>query len=32
VLSDWDARATPPRLQVLRLTASGEAQRLDLPA
>ncbi len=32
VLSDWDARATPARLQVLRLTASGEAQRLDLPA
>lgn len=32
VLSDWDARATPPRLQVLRLTASGEVQRLDLAA
>ena len=30
VLSDWDAHATPPRLQVLRLTASGEADRLDL--
>jgi UDP-2,3-diacylglucosamine hydrolase len=32
VLSDWDARATPPRLQVLRLTASGETERLDLAA
>jgi UDP-2,3-diacylglucosamine hydrolase len=32
VLSDWDAQATPPRLQVLRLTASGETERLDLAA
>jgi len=29
VLSDWDARAQPPRHQVLRLTASG-MQRIDL--
>ena len=31
VLSDWDASATPPRAQVLRLTASG-LQRIDLLA
>ncbi len=31
VLSDWDAAATPPRLQVLRLTAAG-LQRVALPA
>lgn len=30
VLSDWDARATPPRAQVLRLTSAG-AQRVVLP-
>jgi UDP-2,3-diacylglucosamine hydrolase len=29
VLSDWDAEAQPPRLQVLRLSAAG-AQRVDL--
>lgn len=29
VLSDWDAAATPPRLEVLRLTAAGP-QRLPL--
>ncbi len=29
VLSDWDADATPPRAQALRLTAAG-LQRLDL--
>jgi UDP-2,3-diacylglucosamine hydrolase len=29
VLSDWDAAATPPRLQALRLTAAG-AQRIAL--
>jgi UDP-2,3-diacylglucosamine hydrolase len=29
VLSDWDAAATPPRLQALRLTAAG-AQRVAL--
>lgn len=29
VLSDWDAAATPPRAEVLRLTASG-LQRIDL--
>lgn len=29
VLSDWDAAATPPRLEVLRLTATG-LQRLPL--
>jgi UDP-2,3-diacylglucosamine hydrolase len=31
VLSDWDAGARPPRLQVLRLTAAG-AERVALPA
>jgi UDP-2,3-diacylglucosamine hydrolase len=29
VLSDWDAAATPPRAEVLRLNASG-LQRLPL--
>ena len=29
VLSDWDAEASPPRVQVLRLSASG-LQRIDL--
>ena len=29
VLSDWDAQASPPRLEVLRLTAAG-AQRVSL--
>ncbi|MGQ2981478.1 MAG: UDP-2,3-diacylglucosamine diphosphatase, partial [Polaromonas sp.] len=29
VLSDWDAAATPPRLEVLRLTAAGP-QRMAL--
>ena len=29
VLSDWDADAAPPRLEVLRLTAAG-AQRIPL--
>lgn len=28
VLSDWDAAARPPRVQVLRLSAQGRAQRL----
>jgi UDP-2,3-diacylglucosamine hydrolase len=32
VLSDWDARATPPRQQVLRLSASGRHTRIDLTA
>ncbi len=32
VLSDWDARATPPRQQVLRLSAKGTYERIDLPA
>ncbi len=31
VLSDWDARATPPRQQVLRLSAQGAFERIDLP-
>jgi UDP-2,3-diacylglucosamine hydrolase len=30
VLSDWDARARPPRQQVLRLTAAGP-QRVEFP-
>jgi UDP-2,3-diacylglucosamine hydrolase len=30
VLSDWDAASTPPRLEILRLTAGG-AQRVALP-
>lgn len=30
VLSDWDAAATPPRLQVLRL-AGGKLERVDAP-
>ncbi len=30
VLSDWDAQAQPPRLQVLRLTANGAVQRIAL--
>jgi len=30
VLSDWDAAATPPRTQVLRLTVNG-LQRIDTP-
>jgi UDP-2,3-diacylglucosamine hydrolase len=29
VLSDWDAEATPPRLEALRLSADG-AQRVAL--
>jgi UDP-2,3-diacylglucosamine hydrolase len=32
VLSDWDARVTPMRQQVLRLSASGSFERIDLPA
>lgn len=32
VLSDWDARATPPRLQVLRLDAAGGLRRIALDA
>lgn len=32
VLSDWDARATPPRQQVLRLSNAGTFERIDLPA
>lgn len=32
VLSDWDARATPPRQQVLRLDVAGSYERIDLPA
>lgn len=32
VLSDWDARAIPPRQQVLRLSAAGTHERIDLPA
>jgi UDP-2,3-diacylglucosamine hydrolase len=32
VLSDWDANATPPRLQVLRLTSTGRYERIDLSA
>lgn len=30
VLSDWDALATPPRAQVLRLHANGQRQRIPL--
>jgi UDP-2,3-diacylglucosamine hydrolase len=30
VLSDWDAEATPPRLQALRITVEGDARRVDL--
>src|SRR5690606_18932163 len=30
VLSDWDAAASPPRLQALRLDADGSAQRIPL--
>ena len=30
VLSDWDAKATPPRAQVLRLRAEGRIERLPL--
>ena len=30
VLSDWDAQATPPRLEVLRLTFDGALQRIAL--
>lgn len=30
VLSDWDARAQPPRAQALRLTAEGQFQRVNL--
>jgi UDP-2,3-diacylglucosamine hydrolase len=30
VLSDWDAEATPPRLQALRLTVEGDARRVDV--
>lgn len=30
VLSDWDASATPPRLEVLRLTSGASPQRLKL--
>jgi UDP-2,3-diacylglucosamine hydrolase len=29
VLSDWDARARPPRAEVLRLTAAG-AERVSI--
>lgn len=29
VLSDWDAQASPPRLQALRLTLEGDARRVD---
>ena len=32
VLSDWDAAATPPRAQVLRLDAAGVFERVDLLA
>lgn len=32
VLSDWDANATPTRLQVLRLTPTGPHERTDLSA
>ena len=31
VLSDWDARATPPRLQALRVSKSGVVERIPLP-
>jgi UDP-2,3-diacylglucosamine hydrolase len=30
VLSDWDLLATPPRAQILRLSASGHHQRINL--
>ncbi|HSW19008.1 MAG TPA: UDP-2,3-diacylglucosamine diphosphatase [Ramlibacter sp.] len=30
VLSDWDAQSEPPRLQALRLSASGELTRVDI--
>lgn len=30
VLADWDAEASPPRLEALRLTVSGDAQRIGL--
>lgn len=30
VLSDWDAAATPPRLEALRIDAGGGAQRIGL--
>jgi UDP-2,3-diacylglucosamine hydrolase len=30
VLSDWDLQAHPPRAQVLRLSAGGQHQRIDL--
>ncbi len=30
VLTDWDAAARPPRLEVLRITADGAVQRLPL--
>ena len=30
VLSDWDAEATPPRLEALRLHADGRAERVTL--
>ncbi|HSW23566.1 MAG TPA: UDP-2,3-diacylglucosamine diphosphatase, partial [Burkholderiaceae bacterium] len=30
VLSDWDAQSEPPRLQALRLSASGELARVDV--
>ncbi len=32
VLSDWDARANPPRAQVLRLSADGRFDRIDVAA
>jgi UDP-2,3-diacylglucosamine hydrolase len=30
VLTDWDADASPPRLEALRITVSGDAQRIGL--
>jgi UDP-2,3-diacylglucosamine hydrolase len=30
VLSDWDASASPPRLQALRIAADGAVRRIDL--
>jgi UDP-2,3-diacylglucosamine hydrolase len=30
VLSDWDAEATPPRLEALRITVEGELRRIGL--
>lgn len=30
VLSDWEAQASPPRLQALRIAASGSMERVDL--